>query len=116
MKKIKAKKAAPHRGTLSSNVGYVVSGSSGSGFTTTTNIPAATFTTYSGTTSTHTISNPYPFQASNIFGPTPFSLGFSWGGKSKVISLENGEDVLKLADVFKALLNAANIPYKEETK
>lgn len=52
--------------------------------------------------------------SSSSFKSNTFSIGFSWGGKTKTITLENGEDVFKLADILKALLTAADVPYKEE--
>jgi hypothetical protein len=36
--------------------------------------------------------------------PTPFSVTFSWSGKSITVQLENGEDVLKLANIFSEFL------------
>jgi hypothetical protein len=36
--------------------------------------------------------------------PTPFSVTFTWSGKSVTVQLENGEDVLKLANIFSEFL------------
>ena len=100
--KIKAKKAAPI-----------------STFTTTTTIPHARLTIPNtgnpgiGTTtstSTSTI-NPYHFHPQTI-QPSPFSISFSNQGKTKTITLENSEDVLKLADVIAMLMKINNIPFK----
>ena len=84
--KLTAKKAAPHGG-----------------------IPS--FTSTSTATPYFTAS-----LSSSTYTPNTFSIGFSWGGKTKTITLENGEDVFKLADILKALLTAADVPYKEEMK
>jgi hypothetical protein len=100
VKKIKAKKAAPKQAPP-----Y---------FTTTTNtsqqilsISAATSNVGIGTTTV----NPYTFSSSS-FQQSPFSIGFSWAGKTKTITLEDGNDVLKLADVTAMLLKINNIPFK----
>lgn len=98
MKKLKAKKAAPT-----------------SGFTTTTTIPSARLTVSNtsnpGIGITTATINPYTFQSSS-FQPNPFSISFNWQNKTKTITLENGEDVLKLADVAAMLMKINNIPYK----
>ena len=100
VKKIKAKKAAPKQTPT-----Y---------FTTTTNtsqkvlsISATTGNVGIGTTTV----NPYLFSSSS-FQPSPFSVGFSWQGKTKTITLENGEDILKLADAVAVLMKINNIPFK----
>jgi hypothetical protein len=36
--------------------------------------------------------------------PTPFSVTFTWSGKSITVQLDNGEDVLKLANIFSEFL------------
>jgi hypothetical protein len=36
--------------------------------------------------------------------PTPFSVTFTWSGKSVTVQLDNGEDVLKLANIFSEFL------------
>ena len=36
--------------------------------------------------------------------PTPFSVTFTWSGKSVTVQLDNGEDVLKLAQIFSEFL------------
>lgn len=102
MKKLKAKKAA-----LIST------------FTTTTTIPHARLTISNTgnpgirtttSTSTSTI-NPYNFQAQTI-SPSPFSISFSSQGKTKTVTLENNEDIFKLADVVAMLMKINNIPFK----
>jgi hypothetical protein len=42
--------------------------------------------------------------------PTPFSVTFTWSGKSITVQLENGEDVLKLANIFSDFLANNGIP------
>ena len=39
----------------------------------------------------------------------PFSITFSYKGQYREVRLKNGEDVLKLANVFEKLLNDNNI-------
>lgn len=48
--------------------------------------------------------------------PTPFCISFYWNGESKTITLKNGEDVFKLADVFENLLDQNGIEYTVENK
>jgi len=43
----------------------------------------------------------------------PFSLIFTWEGKERVITLKKGEDVLRLAEIYKRLLNRNDIEYSE---
>jgi len=43
----------------------------------------------------------------------PFSLIFTWQGKERVITLKKGEDVLRLAEIYKRLLNRNDIEYSE---
>jgi len=43
----------------------------------------------------------------------PFSLIFTWQGKKMVITLKKGEDVLRLAEIYKRLLNRNDIEYSE---
>ena len=45
----------------------------------------------------------------------PFYVNFSYGGKSVRISLIKGEDVFKLAEMFKNMLEQNMIEYKVET-
>jgi hypothetical protein len=45
----------------------------------------------------------------------PFYVNFSYGGKSVRISLIKGEDVFKLAEIFKNMLEQNMIEYKVET-
>jgi hypothetical protein len=52
------------------------------------------------------------FSSKTSYQPPPFSISFSWNGKSKTITLENGEDVLKVADIAATLLKINNIPFK----
>lgn len=40
----------------------------------------------------------------------PFGMVFSWKGKQIAINLKNGEDVLKLADLFEKFLQSNSIP------
>jgi hypothetical protein len=44
--------------------------------------------------------------------PTPFSVTFTWSGKSVTVQLDNGEDVLKLAQIFSAFLTSNDIENK----
>jgi hypothetical protein len=44
--------------------------------------------------------------------PTPFSTTFSWQGNAIKVELVNGEDVLKLADIFSKMLTENNIEHK----
>ena len=43
---------------------------------------------------------------------TPFSMTFSWQGNDIKVELVNGEDVLKLADIFSKMLTENNIEHK----
>ena len=100
MKKLKAKKAAPI-GTFTTTIPHArltISNTGNPGIGTTTS------------TSTSTI-NPYHFHPQTI-QPNPFSISFSNQGKTKTITLENSEDVLKLADVVAMLMKINNIPFK----
>lgn len=45
----------------------------------------------------------------------PFYVNFSYSGKSVRISLIKGEDVFKLAEIFKNMLEQNMIEYKVET-
>jgi hypothetical protein len=42
----------------------------------------------------------------------PFSITFRWNDLSANVTLENGEDVIKLAAIFSDMLLANNIPHK----
>ena len=44
--------------------------------------------------------------------PTPFSVTFSWQEQRITVQLENGEDVLKLAQIFSDFLTRNGIPNK----
>jgi hypothetical protein len=44
--------------------------------------------------------------------PTPFSVTFTWSGKSVTVQLDNGEDVLKLAQIFSDFLTSNYIANK----
>jgi hypothetical protein len=44
--------------------------------------------------------------------PTPFSVTFTWSGKSVTVQLDNGEDVLKLAQIFSDFLTSNDIANK----
>jgi len=43
----------------------------------------------------------------------PFSVSFAWEGKQRIITLRKGEDVLRLTDIYKKLLNRNDIEYTE---
>jgi hypothetical protein len=47
--------------------------------------------------------------------PSPFSLGFSWEGRSVSIMLKNGNDVFKLANAFMGWLDSNEIEYNVKT-
>ena len=44
--------------------------------------------------------------------PYPFNVAFRWKGESITVQLENGEDVLKLAQLFSDFLTSNGIPNK----
>lgn len=44
------------------------------------------------------------------FSDYPFSVTFSWKEKRIKVQLDNGEDVLKLAEIFSNMLTNSNIP------
>jgi len=44
---------------------------------------------------------------------SPFSLIFQWQGKVKTIALKDGADVLRIADIYKELLDRNDIDYIE---
>jgi len=48
--------------------------------------------------------------------PTPFNVVFSWEDKSVNISLKNGNDIFKLANVFMKWLDNNEIEYNIKTK
>jgi len=48
----------------------------------------------------------------NGYIPDPFSISFSWKGERIRVQLENGEDVLKLAQLFSEFLTTNGIPNK----
>jgi TATA-box binding protein (TBP) (component of TFIID and TFIIIB) len=83
--------------------------------TTTTN-SNSTLTTINGTsTSTYynpNIGNTYIYQGNT---PPPFSINFSWDGKSVNISLKNGNDIFKLANAFMEWLDKNEIEYEVKT-
>jgi hypothetical protein len=43
---------------------------------------------------------------------SPFNITFSWDGETAAIQLENGKDILKLADVFSKMLTENNVEHK----
>ncbi len=47
----------------------------------------------------------------NPIKPSAFGMNFQWQDRIKRIELKNGEDVLKLAEVFASLLDQHNIEY-----
>lgn len=44
--------------------------------------------------------------------PQPFSVTFTWNGKSIKVELDNGEDVLKLGKIFSEFLISNGISNK----
>ena len=44
--------------------------------------------------------------------PTPFSVTFSWKDERVTVQLDNGEDLLKLAQIFSDFLTSNGIPNK----
>jgi hypothetical protein len=44
--------------------------------------------------------------------PAPFAITFSWKDNYTKIQLVNGDDVLKLADIFSKILTENNIEHK----
>ncbi len=52
--------------------------------------------------------------AINTLTPPPFNMNFQWKDKTKTIQLKNGEDILKLAEIFKSLLDQHGIEYEEK--
>jgi hypothetical protein len=60
--------------------------------------------------------NPEPTEQGTItIAELQFYVNFSYGGKSVRISLIKGEDVFKLAEMFKNMLEQNMIEYKVET-
>ena len=57
--------------------------------------------------------NPYII---NVVEPRPFKMHFQWKDKTKIIELKRGEDVLKLAEILKSLLDKHGIEYEERDK
>jgi hypothetical protein len=47
-----------------------------------------------------------------LSSPLPFSITFSWSGTAIKVELENGEDVLKLAQIFSDFLTSNDIANK----
>ena len=50
-----------------------------------------------------------------IFKEQPFNISLSWGGKQVSISLKDGNDVFKLANMFVEMLKANNIEFDIKT-
>jgi hypothetical protein len=46
-----------------------------------------------------------------ILTDMPFSITFTWKEKSIKITLQNGEDILKIAEAFKIVLDEIEVPY-----
>ena len=46
-----------------------------------------------------------------ILSNMPFSITFTWKEKSIKITLQNGEDILKIAEAFKILLDEIEVSY-----
>ncbi len=57
--------------------------------------------------------NPYII---NVVEPPLFKMHFQWKEKIKIIELKRGEDVLKLAEILKSLLDKHGIEYEERDK
>jgi len=71
------------------------------------------------TTWTTTSINTTPLYTNYTYTPpntSPFSLSFSWEGKSVNIELKNGNDVFKLANAFMEWLDKNGIEYNVKTK
>ena len=88
---------------------------------TTSNTPGTVLTTSSGTvfsaTSTNTayipnIGNQFVYDTT----PTPFHINFSWDGKIVDVTLKDGNDIFKLANVFMEWLDTNEIEYNVKTK
>jgi len=95
---VKAKKSPPSQSTY---------------FTTTTGLSQPRLTISSSGNpgiGTSTI-NPYLYSNFNS-NPLPFSMSFNWKDKTRTITLENGEDILKLVDAMAILMKINNIPFK----
>jgi hypothetical protein len=52
------------------------------------------------------------FTFSTRYIPEPFSMTFSYEEQYITVKLDNGEDVLKLAQIFSDMLSNNNIPNK----
>jgi hypothetical protein len=65
-----------------------------------------TFSTSESSTDTGT------FTFSPKYIPEPFSITFSYEEEYVTVKLDNGEDVLKLAQIFSDMLSNNNIPNK----
>lgn len=50
------------------------------------------------------------------YAELPWAITFSWKKQCRTITLKNGEDVLRLADIFKEALNRKGIEYTESTE
>ena len=48
--------------------------------------------------------------------PQPFNINFYWKEKTVEITLQNGEDIFKIAEAFKILLDEIEVPYIETEK
>jgi hypothetical protein len=46
-----------------------------------------------------------------ILSNMPFSITFTWKEKSIRITLQNGEDILKIAEAYKIMLDEIEVPY-----
>ena len=46
-----------------------------------------------------------------ILSNMPFSITFTWKEKSIRITLQNGEDILKIAEAYKKMLDEIEVPY-----
>lgn len=83
------------------------------------NNPDGTITTTTNPSSTTTGISSYVYtNAINHkinTSPSPFSLSFSWEGKTVNITLKNGNDVFKLANTFMEWLDKNEIEYNVKT-
>lgn len=48
--------------------------------------------------------------------PKPFNINFYWKEKTVQITLQNGEDIFKIAEAFKILLDEIEVPYIQTEK
>jgi len=85
-----------------------------SGNTITNSNSSTTTWTSSSSTSIYTTANPYLYNSIKV-NQSPFSLSFSWEDKTVNITLKDGNDIFKLANIFMKLLDDNGIEYKVKT-